>query len=397
METLCPVRRSKEVRRSLGKHQLSVLKRLQALAEPDLRSPEIGSSAGKILEVLHDSVGFDAAWVLRSDLSSSQIVDIHLHRFCQHSFSRYLNEFYSRTPLPTAEQIVGRAFGSKRGSDLVDEMEWKQSAFYREVLEPLGLHFFLAGAGIDRRSGATVLIVLWRSRHRSDFSTRDRLLLEEASSASATVLCRRACFRSPSENAEMLDWVAHRSRPGILVLGEENKILLSNQEGKEFLTMVSSGREYLASPERDLFFRKLKRVRSSAVRESTVSEQNSGRNASFEVFPFRGTVFSLRGIPMDLRKSKEKVMVLIEAVKEASGFWPSASGPLPQFTARETAVAKWMGQGLTNKEIAAQMEIGIYTVKDHIKNIMRKLNTNTRSGVVAKTMAISSPNLLEGE
>lgn len=45
---------------------------------------------------------------------------------------------------------------------------------------------------------------------------------------------------------------------------------------------------------------------------------------------------------------------------------------------REREILTWVAKGLTNKEIALQLEISEYTVKNHLKNLFQKLHLNNR-------------------
>lgn len=55
-----------------------------------------------------------------------------------------------------------------------------------------------------------------------------------------------------------------------------------------------------------------------------------------------------------------------------------------QLTNREQAVIEHLAKGWTNKEIANALQITEQTVKEHIKHIMRKTNSTTRTGVLAQ-------------
>ncbi|OAS19909.1 response regulator transcription factor [Paenibacillus oryzisoli] len=57
----------------------------------------------------------------------------------------------------------------------------------------------------------------------------------------------------------------------------------------------------------------------------------------------------------------------------------SAKGaPHVILTDQETKILRLVTDGLTNKEIGAQMNIAAETVKSHVKNLCRKLNANNR-------------------
>ncbi len=57
-------------------------------------------------------------------------------------------------------------------------------------------------------------------------------------------------------------------------------------------------------------------------------------------------------------------------------------------TPRETKVAQYLVDGLTNKEIANKLGLSEYTVKDHVKRLMRKTQTTTRTAAVGKLIAL---------
>jgi len=51
---------------------------------------------------------------------------------------------------------------------------------------------------------------------------------------------------------------------------------------------------------------------------------------------------------------------------------------------RERAVLTCLALGMTNKEIAKKLQLSEHTVKDHIKRIMKKTGSTTRTGVLAQ-------------
>jgi DNA-binding CsgD family transcriptional regulator len=59
-----------------------------------------------------------------------------------------------------------------------------------------------------------------------------------------------------------------------------------------------------------------------------------------------------------------------------------------QLTPREVTVVGLLMMGLTNQEIAQAMNVTEQTAKEHIKHIMGKTSTTTRTGII---MAIAGP------
>ena len=57
-----------------------------------------------------------------------------------------------------------------------------------------------------------------------------------------------------------------------------------------------------------------------------------------------------------------------------------------QFTDRQEEVVKCLARGWTNKEIASNLGIALPTVKEHVRHIMEKTESNTRTGVLMRIL-----------
>ena len=53
-----------------------------------------------------------------------------------------------------------------------------------------------------------------------------------------------------------------------------------------------------------------------------------------------------------------------------------------QLSPREREVIVWLCMGKTNWEIGAILDISVYTVKNHVRSILQKLNARNRVHVV---------------
>ena len=49
-----------------------------------------------------------------------------------------------------------------------------------------------------------------------------------------------------------------------------------------------------------------------------------------------------------------------------------------RLTSREMEVLQFIGEGLTNQEIAGRLVVEVGTVKNHVHSILEKLNVNNR-------------------
>lgn len=69
----------------------------------------------------------------------------------------------------------------------------------------------------------------------------------------------------------------------------------------------------------------------------------------------------------------------VALLTEGSGWTPQV--PL---TPRELQIAGLIDEGLSNKQIAQRLQIGVSTVKNHVHNLLKKLNTSKRGVAAAR-------------
>ncbi|RMO89243.1 LuxR family transcriptional regulator [Pseudomonas syringae pv. philadelphi] len=60
-------------------------------------------------------------------------------------------------------------------------------------------------------------------------------------------------------------------------------------------------------------------------------------------------------------------------------------------TMREQEVLGLLLQGFTNKEIARQLNISGYTVRDHVSSLLRKNQVRTRAELMARCVSLLIP------
>jgi DNA-binding NarL/FixJ family response regulator len=77
------------------------------------------------------------------------------------------------------------------------------------------------------------------------------------------------------------------------------------------------------------------------------------------------------------------IMVLLERVVERRTIHLGEVAERYQLSKREVEVVRMICEGWTNREIGEKLYISEYTVKDHIKNIMRKMEVASRNELVA--------------
>lgn len=98
---------------------------------------------------------------------------------------------------------------------------------------------------------------------------------------------------------------------------------------------------------------------------------------SIEPEPLVKAIHALtRGEPVVPHAMASKLLTEFSAMANRADRPPEAK--TASLTSRETEILQWLAKGQSNKEIAGHLGISDHTVKVHLKNILRKLNMNSR-------------------
>jgi len=79
-----------------------------------------------------------------------------------------------------------------------------------------------------------------------------------------------------------------------------------------------------------------------------------------------------------------RVLIILERIRLRHKFSLERAKEQFHLTDRETEVIEHLMKGWTNKEIANEIAISEQTVKEHIKHIMDKTQTSTRTGILVQ-------------
>jgi len=111
----------------------------------------------------------------------------------------------------------------------------------------------------------------------------------------------------------------------------------------------------------------------------------------------------LRGfcIPDEPLARNSRFLVIMEQLDQQTLKYPDANiQQRYHLTEREQMVIIYLMLGFTNKEIANRIHLSEYTVKEHLKRIMHKTQTTTRTGLLARmifpTPQGDVPDILSG-
>lgn len=184
----------------------------------------------------------------------------------------------------------------------------------------------------------------------------------------------------------LTDIIRRRAIPGTLVFDSSGTLQFMNEQAdvlllgfKDYLAAGDEHPSYLLAEIRDV---------CEELKESPDYNDNGPGmyNPTRLMVSERGAVYSLRAffvghLGEECRSSH--IVVLIEKIIDRHEVDLDSAKHEFSLSRRETDVLKLVCSGFANREISEQMFISEYTVKDHIKNIMKKMNVKSRNGIVA--------------
>ena len=97
------------------------------------------------------------------------------------------------------------------------------------------------------------------------------------------------------------------------------------------------------------------------------------------------------GLPDAKDADRSEILVLLEEISRPSQPLLRSAKKRFHFTDREVSAVQHLLRGMTNKEIANEMDVTEQTVKEHIKNVMKKTNTLTRTAILLAVSGVLPP------
>jgi DNA-binding CsgD family transcriptional regulator len=313
---------------------------------------------------------------------------------------------------PTTEQLLQKGYLCSRGEAWWSPSKLVSHSFYRSVLKPEKLYFSLLVLLLDNEKKCRGSFILWREKGDGDFTDTDFALMTAFSPVIGHILQKLPVRNGVTSHSELEEeklqtLVRRRAQPGILILDQDGQIQYLNHDAKQLLDALAAKNPSGAAqnglslhaknnshkvnevhPHSLLptvvyqLYDQFKKVVMTGENATTKAVQTVNRFCIHE-----GVAYLLRALLLQQQGSIPNVlhiMILIEKVSQGVRIDQMADSA--RLTQREQEVVHLLLEGKTNKEVAVCMNIGEYTVKDHVKRIMKKLKVTTRAGIVARIL-----------
>jgi len=177
-----------------------------------------------------------------------------------------------------------------------------------------------------------------------------------------------------------------RSIPGVILFAGTGDVLFMNAEAEVLTRQIMAVRaeagaqEVLPSEIRDLC------VSLRNALEHDDQEDSKGQHEFRRVAGDLPTPVLLRGFPLAPHSPNDDacMLVLMEKIGRERRIVPDPAKEHFRLTDREVEMVKYISEGWTNKEIAHYLHISEHTVKEHVRHLLKKTKSTTRTGILAQ-------------
>jgi DNA-binding CsgD family transcriptional regulator len=192
--------------------------------------------------------------------------------------------------------------------------------------------------------------------------------------------------------------VHRRSAPGILLFTQQRELLFITREASNFCTQINRAKAGVTA------MGVIPQDVCELLEEIVSVFRNPHDTKHWEEYECRRVVETaaspvlLRGLGLPDHHDYPNGGILV--VMERVGYRQEGEVKRAfceyELTERERQVVEQLFKGLTNKEIATNLDITEQTVKDHLKRIMHRIGVTTRTSLVTRLLSITDFSLPSG-
>ena len=183
---------------------------------------------------------------------------------------------------------------------------------------------------------------------------------------------------------EYVEFISRRSAPGILIFDMNDRLIYLN---KEVLTLIPEMKKTVKTGGRIRPFipEVISKLCNSVKERIDTTVLNTSELNSSLLVGESGVPYSVRALPVGERGDDKKpahILILVEKIVEKRAIDFEKAKNKFHLTTRELELLVLLCDGISNREISEKLFLSEHTVKDHIKNIMRKMGVDSRGAII---------------
>jgi DNA-binding CsgD family transcriptional regulator len=270
-------------------------------------------------------------------------------------------ELVHQNPL-VARQLETPNFPVHKISDFLTQAAFHRLELYQEVYQPLGVEYQIA---TTIRLEANHITAFALARGQSDYTERDRAILEMLRPHLVVAFNNLALHRAHRNILDGAELALKELSSATIIVGPQNRIFYHTGAGLRWIGATSPG------------------VLPTTISDWLKDHPRNGAPETLHLIAPDGEIH-VRAVPTS---SPERRLLVLTRKKVPTQIPSSVTGF--GLSERQLAVARWISEGKTNKEIAAVLGISPRTVQKHIEHIFEKMGVQNRVAVASKLHVFS--------
>ncbi len=296
---------------------------------------------------------------------------------------QYIDYYHHIDPFVTIRPEIG-AF---RNNDIMPRPTWQGSEFFVDFIKPQKVSHLLVMRFRDEGEMVAHLGI-FRPPSSPGFSSRDLFKAQYLSSLFSQNFRYQRIAQRSSELEKLLEQIKPIPSSGAVVLDFNLKMVYCNPNALEFgiTPQYASSAKSLAEGYDTTLPQEILEVCRNIRRliENNPWSRPDNRHLVLWGENFQRVDVDIIVLPVESNSSKypSYFLILFNKVHHASA---ANNGPLPQnagLTQKETEIARYICQGMTNKEIGNALFISLPTVATHVQHIFKKMGIRRRTELI---------------
>jgi DNA-binding CsgD family transcriptional regulator len=276
---------------------------------------------------------------------------------------------------------LGRAI---RWRELIPERDWQRSDYYNELVRPMG--GFYAVAIRQKLADLSFMLVTCRSRRDGAFDDDERALLQRLLPHLTTALQLSQRLQVSQSRALGLEQALDRLAAGLILTDAGARPLFVNAHA----AMTADEADGLFANDMGLAAATPEATRELRTAIAAVAGDMAagGRHVRLERPSHRPplllTLLPVGRVELAMPGMRvPRVAVFIKEARPSTDIDPAVVAEALRLTRRESEVATLLAKGIGLDGIAAQLDLGVGTVRNHLKRALDKTDTRSQAALVA--------------
>jgi DNA-binding CsgD family transcriptional regulator len=269
---------------------------------------------------------------------------------------------------------------------VISEQEWQRSDYYNELVRPMGGFY---GVAIRQKlADLSFMLVTCRGRRDGDFADTESAALQRLLPHLTTALQLAQRLQVSQTSALGLAQALDRLAAGLILTDAGGRPLFINAHAARIADeadglLVNDTGLAAATPEatREL------RLATAAVAADTTGD---GRHVRLERPPLLLTLLPVGRVGLAMPGVRvPRVAVFIKEARPPVDIDAAVVAEALRLTRRESEVATLLAKGIGLEGIAAQLDLGVGTVRNHLKRALDKTDTRSQAALVSLVCGLS--------